>query len=248
MAKVYGKQSKYIAVNESVNRKISKIALGFACLLSGVVFAYSLNLILEDRDINVKIISYIIFSVVYFLVAWWALRLYSKSELTADKYKLGQEGEDSVFPILSSLPDNYIVWRDLEIKYGNIDYVVVRPNEVFNIEVKNHKGKISFNGYELLRNCYPFKEGDFLKQVTRQYFELDALIKRDSYQTVPIISILVFSNKETFVDCNPYKPVKNGIYVLHERMLKNFIEHYHSSPKPINLPALELLLQKYVEK
>ena len=244
MAKVYGRRSDYISRNEIVNRKISKVALGFVFLITGIVVGFIINLVFGDSD--TKIIAFAVVSPFYLFISCWLLFNYTKSELTADKFKLGQEGEDSVFNILNQLPEGYIIWRDLKAKYGNVDYVVGRANEVFCIEVKNHKGRISFNGYELLRNGYPFKEGDLLKQATREWSELNELIKTQSFQTVPIISILVFSNKETWVDCNPFKPVKNGIYVLHERMLKEFIEHYHHSPQPINIPSLERTLNSRI--
>jgi len=55
------------------------------------------------------------------------------------------------------LLDGCLVLNDVPYPYGNLDHVVIREDRtVFLIETKAHRGKVSWNGHQLLVNGHPF--------------------------------------------------------------------------------------------
>lgn len=98
-----------------------------------------------------------------------------KKYLTLQDKKLnplikGLKGEQTVEHVLTQLPDGYTVYNDIVLgkQNGNIDFVVVGPNGVFIIEVKNISGEITFDGNQLLQNGKPMKK-DYLFQANKEY-------------------------------------------------------------------------------
>ena len=64
-------------------------------------------------------------------------------------YKQGYDGEKQVTKTLNSaLNDEYHLINDVNLSDGqwNFDHVVLSPSEVFVIETKNNKGKITCDG------------------------------------------------------------------------------------------------------
>ncbi len=66
-----------------------------------------------------------------------------KVKSSSDSWVKGLEGENIVWNYLNTLPEGYYVFHDVTLpeKKGNIDDVVVGPNGLFLIEVKNYSGE-----------------------------------------------------------------------------------------------------------
>jgi len=81
---------------------------------------------------------------------WWFLAAFLIIVLNAGSIKrAGAEGEDSTFEMLSSLPDSYTILNQVPVPnkesrtgHTELDFIVVGPNGVFVIEVKNNNSEI----------------------------------------------------------------------------------------------------------
>jgi len=57
---------------------------------------------------------------------------------------LGRKGADPVAEVLKSLADDYIVFNDIVLpdSKGTVDYLLIGPNGIFAIEIKNYSGVV----------------------------------------------------------------------------------------------------------
>ncbi|NTU66874.1 MAG: NERD domain-containing protein [Candidatus Moranbacteria bacterium] len=142
MAQFFGGRSRFIIIMQKMNY--------IAALTMWVILAY-----LAYRYIgqlfafkSAPILSSAVLSIIYFPVAYWALKEKIKYERDGKNYKQGGKGEGAIYYELLKLSDNYLVFQDVKFptKDFNIDFVVVGPTGIFAIEVKSHKGIIGFNG------------------------------------------------------------------------------------------------------
>jgi len=149
----------------------------------------------------------------------------------------GKYAERQVFRILRELDEDcYAVFNDVEARYGNIDHVVVsRAGAVFLVETKSHRGKVTYDGKQLLLNGRPF-EKDFIAQINRNIVWLRERIKEAAGTNVWIVSVLVFTNAIMYSEKG--KPVLrlrpvNRINVINSRYLKPLIKSYSPrQPRP----------------
>jgi hypothetical protein len=130
----------------------------------------------------------------------------------------GAKGEDRVADVLDDLPDDYVVFHDIDTGNGDIDHVLISPEGgVFLLETKAHGGRVSFDGDNILINEKP-PERNFIGQVLRNAFWLKDDIKRQTGKEVWINSALVFAN--AFVERHP--PIK-GVLVINRTFLMKFL-------------------------
>lgn len=89
------------------------------------------------------------------------------------RYRNGQTGEEKIRHILQTLSDAYMVFENIVLpeQKSNIDFVVVGPSGVCAVEVKSHKGNMTFEGNQLLRDGKPF-EKDVLRQAKGEAISL----------------------------------------------------------------------------
>jgi len=81
---------------------------------------------------------------------WWFLAVFLIVLINAGSVKrAGAEGEDVTLEMLSSLPDSYTVLNQVLVPnkasrtgHTEIDFLVIGPNGIFVIEVKNNNGRI----------------------------------------------------------------------------------------------------------
>jgi len=99
----------------------------------------------------------------------------------------GAAGEREFIKYVKDLPDTYTVISDLEYadSFGNVDHLIVGPNGVFAIDVKNWRGVVSSDGKgELLYNGRPTDTRQ-VRAFTRRAMELkeriQAIAKLDPY-------------------------------------------------------------------
>jgi len=160
-------------------------------------------------------------------------------------YAYGLLGEQSVQQLLVSLPDSYIVISNVVLpgKQSNIDFVVVSPNGVFAIEVKSHKGRISYDGQQLLRYGRKF-ERDFLWQTKSEVSDLNSYLKHLNIETPVIEPILVFSSR--FASVRFGKKLIDGVTVIGAKWL---LERIQSDVSKITLSVDQIgKIQKALEE
>lgn len=217
MAQVFGCRSRFLIIMRKAS--YAGVALMWVLLVYlayryiGQLFAYRLA----------PILSSVVLSVMYFPMAYWAIRENKKYQKDWNNYRQGGRGEGAIYYELLKLPDNYLVFQDVKFptKNFNIDFVVVGPTGIFAIEVKNHKGLIGFNGTELIKNGRAFEEGNPLGQTMREAIELHAYILEQIGADHFIVPLLVFSNNKSDVKFG-FNSVKN-VYVIKRGFLIEMI-------------------------
>jgi len=138
-----------------------------------------------------------------------------------NSFLLGQEGENDIDKELSNLRSDYIcILNGLDTDKGNIDKIVIGPTGVWSLEVKSHKGHITFDGQSLVINNQPL-EKNFLSQAYAEAMTLHELIKLKLNIDISIQPVVVFSSKYAKVrlGLNKYK----GVYVIQKAWLNKLI-------------------------
>ncbi len=134
----------------------------------------------------------------------------------------GLEAEQEIRELLATLvEDGCLVLNDVPFPYGNLDHIVVRPDKtIFLIETKSHKGRVTWNGKELLINGQPFSRNPIC-QMNRGIRWMQSLAKQ-LFGTNPwIVAVLVFPNATVSFR----RPVKR-INVITAQNLLAFIRSY----------------------
>jgi hypothetical protein len=133
-------------------------------------------------------------------------------------WKQGAVAEESVDGLLEALPNNYFVISDFVTKKGTTDYIVVGPKGILTIETKSHKGIVTNNGGNLLRDGHLFEE-DIIKQTWAQsYFVRDLLAEKGvcALRTQPVI---VFTDADVQV-----KEKVRGVKIIGIKDFHAFLE------------------------
>ena len=130
--------------------------------------------------------------------------------------------EQKVARLLSKLTrEHYLVFNDVEFRYGNIDHLVVRPDGVlFMVETKAHKGNVTTDGKQVLLNAKPFVASP-LSQINRSIRWLRNMTEPPFAAHSWIVAVLVFPNARVKVN----RSVKR-LNVLSADRLIAFIRSY----------------------
>lgn len=121
----------------------------------------------------------------------------------------GDHGELQCCARLKQLPDTYYIFSDLEVPYQGgvvqIDNIVVGPNGIFVIEVKNYSGYIA--GYADLPFWTQYTEyngfwksieiKNFVKQNWRHAMALKEYVLRSAIEEIWVTPIVVFCREDT---------------------------------------------------
>ncbi|MCX7926024.1 MAG: NERD domain-containing protein [Fimbriimonadales bacterium] len=152
-----------------------------------------------------------------FGLGWAATRLFNLH----DRARQGAQGEEWVGAALDTLQaKGWYVFHDLPMPaVGNVDHLVIGPPGVFVVETKSHRGRITAQGNQLLRNG-KLLEKDFLRQVKAQSMAVNQLFQHRLRQNYYVQPVVCFSR--AFVQ------VPGGR-----------VEHVWVLPLPWLLPALE---------
>ena len=119
------------------------------------------------------------------------------------------------------LLDGCLVLNDVPFPYGNLDHVVIREDQtVFLIETKSYRGKVSWNGRQLLVNSRPFARNP-IGQLNRSIRWMRKMAQRLCGVNPWIVAILVFPNGSVRIR----QPVKRVNVIEASRLLK-FIRKY----------------------
>ena len=132
------------------------------------------------------------------------------------------EAEREVSELLTKLlVDGYLVLNDIKFKYGNIDHLVIRDDgRIFLIETKSHRGRVTWNGRQLLLNGRPFCK-NYLCQINRSIRWMRQTVKRLFGVNPWIVAVLVFPNAQVLIK----RSVKR-VNVMAAQELLAFIRSY----------------------
>lgn len=223
MAVFYGKKSQY----EIRMRNISKVAFliwfGYSVyILSFTIFKF----IHFNFSLGSLIALLIVFGPIYFIVDY----LRRKQQSTYFKFASGLRGEAATWYELHRLDNTYHVFEDIKLPGHdeNIDFVVVGPTGIYAIEVKNHHGKVEFNGNDLTINNKLF-EKDFLSQSMREATSIHDYLVKNGVTNAFVIPILVFSHRFAIVRFG-IMPVKNVRVIQYRWLVKMITSEPRSYP------------------
>ncbi len=105
----------------------------------------------------------------------------------------GAGGELIVKKSLMTLDSDYKIFSDFHPGEWNIDHICVGPTGIFAIEVKAHKGTISYTDNKLKRNDQEL-DGNYLGQTKQGSVFLNQLIKEKLNKEYFVVPVLIFSN------------------------------------------------------
>lgn len=236
MAKIYGGESAYVKNLQNI-RFISWLACLLAFLFLATVFHASLQ-----PTTKLGLLLYVAGFVLLSKIICVATDTQENHFFNA---RNGLRGEAMVCRMLGTLPDTFEVFRSIQLRERcDIDFVVVGPSGIFSIEVKSHGGNVGFNGIELTRNGYAFKEKNFLHQAMTEALDVhDYLldtISRDTFVT----PMVVFSNKQSYVRFGQ-KPVRN-VKVIKKEWLLDLIVNTQTRLSPGDVEAATAALARLV--
>ncbi len=115
--------------------------------------------------------------------------------MATEKEPAWKSAERRVGEVLAGLLlEGYLILNDIKFKYGNIDHLVIRPDGVlFLMETKSHRGKVSWNGKQLLINGRPFSRNPIC-QVNLSIRWIRKMAKRLLGVNPWVVAVLVFPN------------------------------------------------------
>ncbi|PKR83966.1 NERD domain-containing protein [Heyndrickxia camelliae] len=137
--------------------------------------------------------------------------LHSKMAIINEEYhkiRAGYLGEKSLDYFLSFLPEKqYYIFHYLRLPYQNhhfqIDTLILSPNFITILEVKNISGIITFdyNFNQLIRTKNGVEQAfqDPVSQVNRHQFQLKNFLQSSKFPNIPIIPQVVISNTSTLI-------------------------------------------------
>ena len=147
--------------------------------------------------------------------------LEKKGNVTLKRAKQAERGaiaEEKTGSIIEGLPDGNFIVHDFNTGRGNIDHILVGPKGVFTLEVKSHRGTVTFDNGSLQRDGQPF-EKDFLKQAWAECFAVREILATWDIKEPNVDPLIIFSN--AFVKV---RGKANGIVVINLKFLSTFLE------------------------
>lgn len=158
---------------------------------------------------------------IYLILIFVVLTITKMIKLRTNRFSKGLIGEQEVDKELQNLKDDYLLIKNgLNTSKGNIDKIIVGPTGVWIIEVKSHKGNITFNDNLLLKNGKPF-EKDFLKQAYAEAKTFEELLKAKLNLVINVQPVIVFSDKSANVKLGLKKYC--GVFVIQKSWLKKLL-------------------------
>lgn len=221
MAIVYSEQDKYLRKNIFT----AKVYALYWITALIVIFLGSWKFLL-NRDLS--IIGAIYFLIFFFVPVTGLLLLFKRSDRKVVTYQSGQRGQRNTVNLLRlHLPDSYSVFAGLQLPLmrGDVDVVVVGPNGIFSIEVKNIRGVVSVSDDRLLIDKRVVVYKNFLNQTFANARALVRFLEAKLHKQLPVVPVLVFSHPQSYVNLG-FRMYK-GVYIMHISSLAKFIRRYN---------------------
>lgn len=148
--------------------------------------------------------------------------LEKKGNVTLKRAKQAERGaiaEEKTGAILEEgLPEGNFIIHDFDTGRGNIDHILVGPKGIFTLEVKSHRGTVTFANGRLMRDGQPF-EKDFLKQAWAECFAVREILAKWEIKEPSGEPLIIFSN--AFVKVSGKA---KGVTVINLKFLPTFLE------------------------
>jgi hypothetical protein len=147
--------------------------------------------------------------------------LEKKGNATIKRAKQAERGaiaEEKTGAVIEGLPDGNFIINDFDTGRGNIDHILVGPKGVFTLEVKSHRGTVTFDNGILLRDGKVF-EKDFLKQAWAECFAVREMLAKWEIKESTAEPVIIFSN--AFVKVSGKA---KGAVVINLKFLPTFLE------------------------
>ncbi len=197
----------------------SRMAVAFAILLLIwlAIFAYSRNV---KTVMSFGLIGTLVAGALFLFVI---KLLEKKGNVTLKHAKQAERGaiaEEKTGAIIEELSEGNFIIHDFNTGRGNIDHILVGPKGVFTLEVKSHRGTVTFDKGSLLRDGKPF-EKDFLKQAWAECFAVREILANWEIKELSAEPLIVFSN--AFVKV---RGKANGVSVINLKFLPSFLERF----------------------
>lgn len=241
MAKIFGEKSKYLIGMDYLHR--------FAAFFIYLLLIYLIYYYLKTSFTNqTSLLGILIITLIYF---WLFLRIDKRLKeyfQTTLNYKKGRKAEyEIVEELKTGLPDNYQVFQDIKINKnrGNIDLVVIGRTGVFALEVKSHKGNITFENNKLLRNGSKF-EKNFLDQTMGNALELNKYLSSATRRDFFVKPVLVFESESAFMHFS-FNKIRN-INIIQKKFLNKLIIKDGDNLSEDDLELLKGVLDKATHK
>ncbi|MEI7891370.1 MAG: nuclease-related domain-containing protein [bacterium] len=238
MAQVFGERSKYLIWMDYASR--------IAAILVYIMFLYTLySYISINFTKTASVLSILVATAMYLPLILWIKKELGNYIRSAFNFRIGRIAEYEICDELSNnLSEDFLIFQDVKIggKIGNIDLVVIGKNGAFALEVKSHSGKMTFNGFNLLRNDFNFREKNVLKQTMDEAVDLSNHIKNKTGKYYFIEPVLVFSSKWAFMRFG-FNKIK-GVHVVQKRFLNELILR---SPECLTNEDVEFLKKELIE-
>lgn len=152
-----------------------------------------------------------------------------------NRVQRGAQGEERVGAVLESLrAKGWHVFHDVPLRIvGNIDHLVIGPGGIFVVETKSHRGRITVQDNQLLRDGKPL-EKDFLKQAETQSRVVSQLLQQHLRQNWYVQPIVCFANAIVLVEGNRV----GNVWVLPLAWLTRELEHQPARLSPAQMQML----------
>jgi hypothetical protein len=141
----------------------------------------------------------------------------------------GAVAEEKTGDFLEGLPEGYFVLHDFNVGRGNVDHILVGPKGVLTLEVKSHRGSVTFDGTDLFRDGKLF-EKDFLKQAWSECFAVREILAARGLVEVPVEPVILFTN--AFVQL---RGKAKGVEVVSLKFLPKFLERLPDRLAPLDV-------------
>ena len=223
MASIYGQPSRYLKANKTISKYGAFAYLLYFTVIIGIIIW---RLSIASFSLPTVFAITLVFGPLLLITD----SLMRKEESLMYKFRSGIIGEKLIGDELKKLDANYTVFQDVHVpgKKENIDFVVVGPTGIFAIEVKNHHGKVGFNGDELTLNDKSL-EKDFLRQTMREATSLHDYLVSSGVTNAFVTPIIVFSHRFAVVRFG-IQPIKNVRVIQYRWLLKMITSEPRSYP------------------
>jgi len=147
--------------------------------------------------------------------------LEKKATVTIKRAKKAERGaiaEEKTGAILDGLPEGNIIIHDFDTGRGNVDHILIGPKGIFTLEVKSHRGTVTFDNGHLLRDGKAF-EKDFLKQAWAECLTVRKILEKWDTTEPTVEPVIIFSN--AFVKVSGKA---KGVSVINLKFLPKFLE------------------------
>lgn len=136
----------------------------------------------------------------------------------AKRAERGAIAEEKTGALLHGLPEGNFIINDFDTGRGNIDHILVGPKGIFTLEVKSHRGDVTFDGTILRRDGLPF-EKDFLKQAWAECFAVREILAHWDIKEPRAEPVILFTNAFVKVRGNA-----KGVEVMNLKFLPKYLE------------------------